>query len=139
MISKNVLAYDIKVPNADGVVIYYNYINDGTELEVTYQNLHNYESCEYCGNVVIPEEVTFETHILKVTKIGDKAFGNCYYDLTSITIPNSVTSIGNYAFLYCYGLTSITIPNSVTSIGEGAFEGCENLSSVHISDMEAWC
>ena len=41
--------------------------------------------------------------------------------LTSITIPNSVTSIGDYAFCNCSGLTSITIPNSVTAIGWGAF------------------
>ena len=136
LFSKNVSAYDIKVPNSDGVTIYYNYINDGTELEVTYQDLYN---SEYCENIVIPEEVTFGNRSLKVTKIGNRAFGNCYYDLTSITIPNTVTSIGNYAFLYCYGLTSITIPNSVTSIEEGAFDGCGNLTSVHISDLEAWC
>ena len=47
-------------------------------------------------------------------------------------IPNSVTSIGNYAFYGCTGLTSVTIPNSVTSIGEDAFGWCENLTSVTI-------
>ncbi len=52
--------------------------------------------------------------------------------LTSITIPNSVTSIGNYAFSGCSGLTSITIPNSVTSIGEYAFSWCWSLESVTI-------
>ena len=49
-------------------------------------------------------------------------------------IPNSVTSIGGWAFSYCYGLTSITIPNSVTAIGNGAFEGCIGLTSVDISN-----
>ncbi|MEE1000816.1 MAG: leucine-rich repeat protein, partial [Bacteroidales bacterium] len=44
--------------------------------------------------------------------------------LTSVTIPNSVTSIGNYTFSGCYDLTSVTIPNSVTSIGGSAFSGC---------------
>ena len=43
---------------------------------------------------------------------------------TSVTIPNSVTSIGNYAFRDCSGLTSVSIPNSVTSIGNGAFQNC---------------
>ena len=50
--------------------------------------------------------------------------------LTSITIPNSVTSISNYAFKSCTSLTSITIPNSVTSIGDNAFENCTALTSV---------
>ena len=52
--------------------------------------------------------------------------------LTSVTIPNSVTSIGNYAFASCEGLTSVTIPNSVTSIEWDAFKGCSGLTSVTI-------
>ena len=49
-------------------------------------------------------------------------------------IPNSVTSIGGWAFSYCRGLTSINIPNSVTVIGNGAFEGCMGLTSIDISN-----
>ena len=52
----------------------------------------------------------------------------------SVTIPNSVTSIGNYAFSYCSGLTSVTIPNSVTSIGDDAFSSCIGLTSVTIGN-----
>ena len=66
-----------------------------------------------------------------VTSIGSSAFSNCT-GLTNITIPNSVTSIGEYAFQQCTGLTSVTIPNSVTSIGTGAFSGCEGLTSITI-------
>ena len=73
-----------------------------------------------------------------VTSIGDYAFSYCT-GLTNITIPNSVTSIGSYAFRNCSGLTSITIPDSVTSIGDHAFEDCSGLTSVHISDIAKWC
>ena len=92
----------------------------------------------YSGEVVIPESVEHEGTTYSVTSIGEYAFDWCYY-LTSVTIPNSVTSIGRYAFNNCSGLTSVTIPNSVTSIGVHAFYGCEGLTSVHISDIAAWC
>ena len=66
-----------------------------------------------------------------VTSIGGDAFRDCS-GLTSVTIPNSATSIGGDAFYNCSGLTSVTIPNSVTSIGEWAFFNCSGLTSVTI-------
>ena len=68
-----------------------------------------------------------------VTSIGDWAFEGCT-SLTSIEIPNSVTSIGYKAFSGCTGLTSIEIPNSVTSIRGSAFSGCTGLTSVVIGN-----
>ncbi len=73
-----------------------------------------------------------------VTSIGYAAFASCS-SLTSVTIGNSVTSIGEYAFYGCSSLTSVTIPNSVTSIGDYAFYYCSSLTSVHITDLAAWC
>ena len=68
-----------------------------------------------------------------VTSIGEYAFCECS-GLTSMTIPNSVTSIGNDTFRRCSGLTSMTIPNSVTSIGDRAFKDCSGLTSVTIGN-----
>ena len=125
-------AHDIEVKNADGVTIYYNYINDGKELAVTFRGSRYYDySNIYQGNVAIPEEVTYMNRTRKVTSIGSNAFYDCK-GLTSVTIPNSVTSIGNNAFDGCSGLTSVTIPNSVTSIGEYAFQNCSGLTSITI-------
>ena len=122
----NVWGYDIAMKNADGVTIYYKFINDETELEVTSGDHF------YSGVVNIPEEVTFMKKTRKVTSIGDKAFqgGN---EVTSVTIPNTVTSIGQEAFMYLQ-ITSIDIPNSVISIGDGAFMGCQYLTSVTIPE-----
>ena len=66
-----------------------------------------------------------------VTTIGDFAFWRNIY-LTSVTIPESVTSIGGCAFIDCKSLTSINIPESVTSIGKSAFSECASLKSITI-------
>ena len=76
--------------------------------------IENYGS-KYQGEIVIPESVVYE--------------GTVY----------SVTSIDRLAFNCCGGLTSVTIPNTITSIGDGAFQGCNNVVSAHISNLEAWC
>ena len=102
MVGAKALAYNIKVENADGVMIYYNWIKNKTELEVTYKYYHYLNSLEndYSGNVVIPESVTYNGSSYSVTSLGNMAFRDCT-SLTSVTIPNSVTSIGNSAFIYC--------------------------------------
>ena len=72
-----------------------------------------------------------------VTSISPCALNNCI-GLTSIIIPDSVTSIGGAAFYNCSGLTSISIPDSVTSIGYNAFSGCSSLKEIHIDSIESW-
>ena len=94
-----------------------------------------YDSRDNCNAIIATRNNTLiqgcNTTVIpnSVTSIGDYAFYGCD-DLTSITIPNSVTSIGGYAFYGCTGLTSITIGNSVTSIGGRAFSGCTGLISI---------
>ena len=93
------------------------------------------------GHVVIPSSVTYMGTTYSVTSIHASAFYDAWnaYDLISVTIPNSVTKIGNGAFDDCDNLTSVTIGNSVTTIGKSAFDGCTGLTEVNISDLSAWC
>ena len=66
-----------------------------------------------------------------VKVIGNRAFGSCDF-LTSIIIPDSMTSIGHCAFSGCHSLTSINIPDGVTNIGDWAFDECKSLKSINI-------
>ena len=128
--------------------IYYEIIDsDARTVEVTFCNIGE----DYENRIIIPSKVigggitytvteigfyafnssdiTSVTIPNSVTKIDSEAFRNCD-GLTSVTIPNSVTTIGEYAFYDCTGLTSVTIPNSVTMIGNGVFSSCSRLTSI---------
>ena len=119
-------AYDAYI---DG--IYYNF-NSGEKTAYVTSNIKVFLN-NYSGDIIIPNEVTYNGEKYSVTSIGGYAFSGCS-GLTSVTIPNSVTSIGSSAFMNCSGLTSLTIGNSVTSIGWSAFEGCSGLTSVTIGN-----
>ena len=90
-------------------------------------------------DIEIPEKLGIYT----VTGLGKDSFtgypfaGDWYKfgrNIRSVTIPQSVTSIGDSAFSFCIALTEVTIPQSVTSIGKNAFVGCEKLDSLTIDD-----
>ncbi len=113
--------------------------NEGDKLQ--YQKIDGKEEYRVVGlgtyaelDLVIPS--TYKG--LPVTEIGDGAFDSdknpAMLNVKSVTIPNSVTSIGSGAFSGRSSLTSIEIPNSVTSIGSGAFSFCTSLTSVTIGD-----
>lgn len=97
----------------------FTYSSDGSVITIT-------DYTGYDASVVIPSLIAG----LPVTRIGTAAFSDCY-STTSITIPTSVTNIGDYAFQIT-PLSGITIPTTVTRIGTGAFDGCTMLTSVSI-------
>jgi len=68
-----------------------------------------------------------------VVQIGDSAF-SCLQQITSVVIPESVTTIGKYSFNLCRNLVSVTMPSGLRTIGYSAFDGCSSLKSVTIPD-----
>lgn len=86
---------------------------------------------EISGNITYYIPTTLTTVTITSGKIIDRAFNYCS-SLTSITIPERVTSIGKSAFSNCTALTSINIPESVSSIGQEAFYNCTALTSINI-------
>ena len=128
--------------------IYYNRVSE-TEVEVTYK-YNKYNS--YSGDIVIPERVFYKEKEFVVIGIGEYAFYNCdglgtitlpetltYIDtnafgnsnITSIEIPQDVTTINDNAFFGCSNLTAITLPENIATIGDKAFSNCTDLSYIY--------
>lgn len=92
-----------------------------------------HDGIKYSGEVIIPNNVNYNGYTYPVVGIREGAFFECW-DLTSVTIGNNVTYIGNHAFFKCYGLTSIILPNSVKAIDPDAFSCCTNLQTIIIGN-----
>ena len=98
---------------------------------VTSIGRYAFSECNNLKNVVLPDNSSF-------TEIADNTFNNCQF--AHITIPESVKSIGNYAFYNNYYLTEIAISGNVSYIGESAFGSCTDLSSIEVSaDNTSYC
>ena len=156
MAGTKVFAYDIAVENADGVTIYYNYTNDGKELEVTAQGIYSrtihdsnfnidythYYSTGYSNiNILkIPSEVSYMGRLRKVTSIGDHAFTNSVYTYNE----NSPSYRKNCVY---NKFTDIYLPPTIKKIGEDAFASYYTsspsspipLERIHIEDLSQWC
>ena len=102
---------------------------DGTLTEITAEDLAGATGIR--NYAFYQSSLTNITIPNSVTSIGESAFSGCSA-LVSITIPNSVTSIRSSAFSNCSSLTSITISNSITSIGDSTFYGCDSLTIITI-------
>lgn len=147
--------YDFSAITPSGHTLYYVIVNGEVEIVREYVEYPGYQNLPV-GDLIIPSSVTNPHNGITytVSTIGLYAFSQCM-DLTSVTIPNSVTNIREQAFSACSGLksvtipnsvisieqqafqlsglTSVTIPNSVTDIGSYAFATCDSLTSVLIS------
>jgi len=105
------------------IPLWWHVFDNGTQVSITDLDW------SYTGHLPIPAVLNG----CPVTILADNACFGCN-SLTSVTIPDSVTNIGNCAFADCTSLISITIPDSVTSIGDYAFSYCTNLTSAVIPD-----
>ncbi len=112
-------------------------LTDASKVDFRYSPISLFDEFKYFTGITSINQGAFAAcdKLISITlpesikTIGGYAFNECTA-LTDFIIPNSVTSIGEYAFGHCLGLTDITIPNSVTSIGNGAFSGCDNLTDL---------
>ncbi|MBO4602508.1 MAG: leucine-rich repeat domain-containing protein, partial [Salinivirgaceae bacterium] len=129
--------FDFSAESENGQTIYYHIIGTN-EVETTYpgnQGTYPYYYNEYprpTGNLIIPETVSYNGTTYSVTRIGWCAYNGCS-ELTSVTIPNTVTGIDAHAFRGT-GLISVTIPESIKSVGVGVFDYNLSLTEIVVSE-----
>lgn len=151
--------YDFAIEFTNNGTLYFRTTGANT-VEITFPTTESSWDCYYhcdepIGDLVIPETVSNDGKTYSVTGIGTSAFDHCI-QLTSVTIPGSIKSIGgaafwgcsfetvsildgvtticDSAFFLCERMKKITIPNSVTSIGRAAFCQCKELKAVALPD-----
>lgn len=125
--------YDFSATVSSGQTLFFKIEGNGVKVVSQYSqsNATNYDANNRpTGNLIIPNSINNDSATYAVIGIGNYAFRDCV-GLSSVVIPNSVTSIGRQAFAGCTSLTAMTIPSSVTSI-DGAFVGCDNLIAVSL-------
>lgn len=126
-------AYDAEING-----IYYNFLNRSKIAKVVNKNwtqgqgYYGTTASSYTGVVEIPTTVKYEGDTYTVTAIEEFAFFKS--GVTSVTLPETITSVGTYAFYSCSSISSLTLPAAVTSIGQYAFYGCSSLTSLIIPE-----
>lgn len=135
-----ILALFLIIHNVSNAATEYTYSDTEQGLEWTYElddnnNVINLKcnTSTKTGTIVIPSTIDGKT----VISLRGSWTGGAFQDfsgLTGITIPDTITTIGDDAFKNCSGLKNITLPNSVTKIGSGAFQNCSGITSVTLSE-----
>ena len=115
---------------SNGQVLYFKIANGAATL--TYERTANPRYTSLVGDVVIPDSVALDGVVYAVTRIDNNAFNRCS-DITSITIPAPVTSVGSSAFAQCTSLVTLNFnAESCTQMGSGVFTGCSALTTLNI-------
>ncbi len=120
---------------ADGkatLVVYNEELAESTDVVIP-ETYHKFPVAAIADNAFNGRNITSVTIPYGVTSIGDRAFQDCT-SLASVNIPDSVTSMGDSVFYNCSSLTGVTIPSGVNAIGDGAFQNCASLTDVVIPD-----
>ena len=117
----------------DGVNTLVAYLGNDTEIVLP----DNYSKGNYAIGEAFRDNTSITSIVIpnSVTSIGGSAFYNCS-GLTSVEIPNSVTTIATYAFYNCNNVESLYIGNSIQQIGDYAFEGCNNLFDIKVANKK---
>lgn len=125
----SVWAHDVEVNG-----IFYNLIKSNQCATVTFQGEeYNSVQNEYKGDVVVPATFTFDGVVYSVTGVEGHSFRDCT-ELTSVTLPNSVKTIGAECFSKCSSLTSVKLPNSISDLEDYCFSDCPSLASIYIPE-----
>ena len=128
----NAPLFDFEFTPDNTAVIVTNYKYNGAAADVTIPSRYQGKPVTTIGHAAFfNSAVTSVTIPDSVTSISDEAFINCP-KLTNISIPNSVTYIGFSAFSSCTSLKSITLPSSLSFISGALFLGCSQLTTIHI-------
>ena len=120
-----------KSGNSEQYWVIGNLLFDKVEIDGTEARIGDLDAAE--GKYQLSSGEHTVAYTLKTQAIPYKAF-SAIESLTSVIIPNNITTIGDYAFESCNGLTSVTIGNGVTTIGKNAFVNCDSITSIIIPD-----